>query len=180
MRVALTIAVLVAALVTAATFVHSKPARDKVPISHPVETIFAGGLLDASGGTVNPEMLKGKIVGVYFSAHWCPPCRLFSPQLVKFRDENQAGFEVVFVSLDNSEKDQIAYMKELEMKWPAVKHGSRLANSLTERFGVEGIPTLVILAPDGSEITREGRFDVIDHPGTALARWKGLDVAAAK
>ena len=29
------------------------------------------------------ELLKDKVVGIYFSAHWCPPCRSFTPELVK-------------------------------------------------------------------------------------------------
>ena len=30
------------------------------------------------------EALKGKqAVALYFSAHWCPPCRGFTPQLVE-------------------------------------------------------------------------------------------------
>ncbi len=50
--------------------------------------------------------LKGKMVGIYFSAHWCPPCRAFTPNLVKFRDKNKDEFEIVFVSSDKDEAAQ--------------------------------------------------------------------------
>ena len=36
---------------------------------------------DVEGKTVSKEKLKGKFVGVYFSASWCPPCRKFTPKL---------------------------------------------------------------------------------------------------
>ena len=28
--------------------------------------------------------LEGKVIGIYFSAHWCPPCRGFTPKLVEW------------------------------------------------------------------------------------------------
>ena len=44
---------------------------------------------------------------------------------------------------------------------------------LNDHFEVQGIPTLVILKPDGSVITQEGRDDVHDkQPRQAFAAWK--------
>ena len=79
--------------------------------------LFDGPLLDAKGTEVSKEALAGKTIGIYFSASWCPPCRTFTPKLVKFRDANKKDFEVVFVSSDRSPKDQMGYMKKAGMKW---------------------------------------------------------------
>ena len=46
--------------------------------------LISGPLLDAKGKEVDKKVLQGKTVGLYFSAHWCPPCRTFTPNLVKF------------------------------------------------------------------------------------------------
>ena len=52
------------------------------------------------------EILQGadlKYVGIYFSAHWCPPCRNFTPVLAEFYNSvNQNGkiLEIIFVSSD--------------------------------------------------------------------------------
>ena len=46
------------------------------------------------------------VVAVYFSAHWCPPCRQFAPALAQvYADMKAAGkkFEIVFVSSDQDE-----------------------------------------------------------------------------
>jgi thiol-disulfide isomerase/thioredoxin len=32
----------------------------------------------------NTTLQDRKIIAYYFSAHWCPPCRLFTPVLADF------------------------------------------------------------------------------------------------
>ena len=60
-------------------------------------------------------------VGFYFSAHWCPPCRGFTPKLAELYLEAQdqsRSFEIVFVSCDHDEATFDEY--RAEMPWPAV------------------------------------------------------------
>ena len=130
--------------------------------------------LDASGKAVSRETLSGKYVGLYFSASWCPPCRTFTPKLVEFRKANKDKFEVVLVGADNSEKAQANYMKKYMMLWPAMKHQSIAANLLVKKMGVSGIPYLVILAPDGSVITKDGRGDLDSMGNKAFLKWTNI------
>jgi len=134
--------------------------------------LFPEKLYNAKGEEVSRESLKGKVVGIYFSAHWCPPCRAFTPNLVKFRDKNKDEFEIVFVSSDKDEAAQKAYMKETGMKWLAVKFGSNDIKELKKRYGLKGIPTLIIVGPDGKTITKDGRGDVTRQPAKSLDAWK--------
>eukprot|EP00961_Rhodomonas_salina_P092951 1251145-Rhodomonas_salina.1 len=49
------------------------------------------------------DALKFKYVGLYFSAHWCPPCKIFTLQLAelyKMLSATRSDFEIVFVSSD--------------------------------------------------------------------------------
>jgi len=137
-------------------------------------SILPAKLEDASGKEVDLATLKGKTVGLYFSAHWCPPCRAFTPSLVKFRDKHaEENFEIVFVSLDHSSSDKATYIREAEMKWLSVPGArSKEARDLAERFQVKGIPTLIILSPDGSVVTQNGREEVMISADTALRTWK--------
>ena len=129
-------------------------------------------LLDATGKVVSGETLSGKYVGIYFSASWCPPCRTFTPKLVDFHKANKEKFEVLLVSADNSEKAQANYMKKYMMPWLAVKHQSIAANLLVKKMGVSGIPFLVILDPDGSVVTKDGRGDLDSMGDKAFLKWK--------
>ena len=129
-------------------------------------------LLDAKGKKVSQEALAGKMVGFYFSAHWCPPCRTFTPRLVEFRDDNKDEFEIVFVSSDKSPQAQMDYMKETNMKWLTLPHRSKAANKLKSKYGIRGIPALVIVAPNGETITKDGRGHVSGNPRGALASWR--------
>jgi len=116
----------------------------------------------AAGALVSgADALAGKkVVGIYFSAHWCPPCRTFTPVLKDFYEalvEQGCELEMVFVSSDRSQADMAAYMTEAHGDWLAVPHGSPAAQQLSSQFQVSGIPTLVFLRADGTVVEREGR-----------------------
>ena len=137
-----------------------------------LQELFTIPLLDFDGKQVPTNVLKGKIIGIYFSAHWSPPCRMFTPKLVKFRDENKRNFEVVFISSDRSPEAQMNYMKETNMKWYTLPHRSDAANALTKKFEVIGVPSLIIVTEDGKIITKNGRGDVTSDPEGALKSWQ--------
>merc|ERR1711934_1100299 len=125
-------------------------------------TLF-GSQLVAKSGTINTnDALAGKkLVMIYFSAHWCPPCRGFTPMLAeKFSKTAEAnGIAVVFVS---SDRDQAAFDQYYdEMPWYALLFSERdLKQKLSEKYGVRGIPTLVVLDDKGELVTVEGRAEV--------------------
>ena len=144
----------------------------KNKLSPQLEDLFQGPLLDSNGKEVDKSVLAGKTIGIYFSAHWCPPCRGFTPKLVEFRNSNKKDFEVVFVSSDRSPKAQMEYMKGSNMKWYTMPHRSDAANALSKKYGVRGIPALMIVSSDGKTITKDGRTDVTSNPNGALKGWK--------
>jgi thiol-disulfide isomerase/thioredoxin len=144
----------------------------KKKLSPQLEDLFQGPLLDSNGKEVDKSVLAGKTIGIYFSAHWCPPCRGFTPKLVEFRNSNKKDFEVVFVSSDRSPKAQMEYMKGSKMEWYTMPHRSDAANTLSKKYGVRGIPALMIVSSDGKTITKDGRTDVTSNPNGALKGWK--------
>merc|ERR1712183_398723 len=73
--------------------------------------------IDRDDNKVGLEAIQGKTLGLYFSAHWCPPCRGFTPRLAehyKAYKERGLPFEIIFVTGDRSEKDFNDYYKEMQ------------------------------------------------------------------
>mmetsp|Transcript_22641 Transcript_22641/g.41887 ORF Transcript_22641/g.41887 Transcript_22641/m.41887 type:complete len:425 (+) Transcript_22641:73-1347(+) len=119
------------------------------------------------------ELLGGKVVGLYFSAHWCGPCRNFTPMLSEAYAMFQSlgkTFEIVFVS---SDKDQSSFDEYYgSMPWLALPFSDRERKGLlSSKYGVSGIPTLVIVGEDGKTITTDGRSAVMEDPQGEQFPW---------
>lgn len=104
---------------------------------------------------------------IYFGAHWCGPCRRFSPGLLRAYREMKAlapdRFEVIFVSDDRDRHEQLTYVRELPMPWPVASHGTNI--TALDRWRGRGIPCLVVL-------TREGELLLHSYSDT---RYLGAD-----
>ena len=82
-------------------------------------------LLDNAGKRLATSDLlsDGKVIGLYFSASWCPPCIGFGPKLVDFYNKFRNKLTVIFVSSDKDEECFLEYLKD--MPWYAVPFQER-------------------------------------------------------
>jgi len=134
--------------------------------------LFGETLASKEGNVATKDALANKKnVMIYFSAHWCPPCRGFTPQLAKaYKESAVAGKDtmVVFVS---SDKDQAGFDGYYgEMPWHALPFDQKdLKTKLSEKFEVKGIPMLVILDDKGQLVTSEGRGEYQKYLGAPEA-----------
>merc|ERR1712224_225099 len=122
------------------------------------EGLFGDTILTKDGEKPTKEVLADKdYVMVYFSAHWCPPCRGYTPQLTEAytKSEKKEKVAVVFVS---SDRDQGAFDEYYgEMSFFALPFSKRdEKQKLSEKYDVKGIPTLVLL--DGAGECKEGNI----------------------
>ncbi|XP_031513098.1 nucleoredoxin isoform X3 [Papio anubis] len=105
----------------------------------PFREVIAGPLLRNNGQSLESSSLEGSHVGVYFSAHWCPPCRSLTRVLVEsYRKIKEAGqsFEIIFVSADRSEESFKQYFSE--MPWLAVPYTDEARRSRLNRlYGIQ-------------------------------------------
>ena len=88
-------------------------------------TLFGDNLLKKEGESVATSTVcsAGKVIGLYFSAHWCPPCRGFTPTLAQWYEDFKKGekgesMDIVFVSSDRDETSFNEYFAT--MPWYAL------------------------------------------------------------
>jgi nucleoredoxin len=127
-----------------------------------MESIIEQELLNSNFILEKTEhLLKNKkIIGLYFSGHYCPPCKKFTPLLAEVYEEikenNLNDLEIIFVSSDKEQDSFIKYYKE--MPWLALPYERRdIKNKLCEQFNVKTIPTLIFFDNNGKLLEREGR-----------------------
>ena len=135
-----------------------------------MEELLGSKLIDPQGTTVETSsVIKGAgVFGLYFSAHWCPPCKMFTPRLSRWytefhKNHPDKNFTIIFVSSDRSKEDFNVYRKE--MAFHALPFEQRETKTrLSSKYKVQGIPTLIFLNEHGDVISRDGRSIVADDP----------------
>ena len=122
--------------------------------------LFKGDLVSWKNGSLarfDDEALgKKKLIALYFSAHWCAPCRKFTPQLVEFYNRvtpQHPEFEIVFVSYDRSPFGMETYMRDTQMPWPAIEFAKLPGKEALKKYAGESIPCLVLLDASGKVIS---------------------------
>eukprot|EP00931_Biecheleriopsis_adriatica_P065442 TRINITY_DN3996_c0_g1_i1.p1 TRINITY_DN3996_c0_g1~~TRINITY_DN3996_c0_g1_i1.p1 ORF type:complete len:462 (+),score=127.59 TRINITY_DN3996_c0_g1_i1:59-1387(+) len=147
--------------------VSSDPKGEKFPWIPPTFAEALGDTFLKGDGTVGKEAIEGKTLGLYFSAHWCPPCRAFTPQLAKWyagiKKDVGDKFEIIFCSGDRDEEGMKSYYKEqcdAGGDWLCLPFASK--DNLDSLFEISGIPTFLIVSPDGKVINKSGRGLVPD------------------
>ena len=137
----------------------------EVSVSPKLLDILGPELLGLGGSRPTAEALAGRdVVGLYFSAHYCPPCRAFTPQLSLWYGamwgKRPGALELIFCSRDRDEQSFNEYRSK--MPWQALPFADAARReSLAQQFGVSGIPALVLLDSEGNVLLAEGRNHVL-------------------
>ena len=183
-----------------------------------IDQLKSSSLQKADGANASADCLNGKaVILIYFSAHWCPPCRAFTPMLKDFYEVRRPLQSIAMTTKTNKASIYISggrrgrrwnYLcvqwqvttrhgqlyegkcmivlfesqwiinvvptkKESHGDWLAMPHGSEVGQELKKKFGVTGIPCLVVLkGADGTLITKEGRNAVQAKGPAAVKEWK--------
>lgn len=100
---------------------------------------------------------RGKYVLLDFWASWCGPCIAAFPMMKQLHESNaNRGLRIIGISIDEDGDSWREAVEKHHLPWlqvheTAVSKADRSAAS--DLYGITGVPTLVLIAPDGKVIS---------------------------
>ncbi len=118
---------------------------------------------DPEGSTVkfSDYVGNGKYVLVDFWASWCTPCKEEIPNIAAVYEKYKGDdFDVLSVAVWDDPEDTKAAAAEHGIVWNQIINANQIP---TDIYGIEGIPHIMLIGPDGTILKRDLRGTAIEQ-----------------
>eukprot|EP00388_Colpodella_angusta_P023900 GDKJ01061967.1.p1 GENE.GDKJ01061967.1~~GDKJ01061967.1.p1 ORF type:complete len:160 (+),score=28.79 GDKJ01061967.1:1-480(+) len=118
-------------------------------------------VLDNKLAPVPLDSMDGKKLGFFFSGSWCPGCKEFLKPLVAFYNffKPQESLEIIMIPFEQSKEAHEKYISSVP--WYSLPHGNY--HNVVNFYKYKGFPSLLVVNPEGREITQLGVFAIRDQ-----------------
>lgn len=104
---------------------------------------------------LSESVKPGRIMLIDFWASWCVPCQQEIPFLKELYEKyHDHGLDIVSVSLDKSKPAWLKALEKNKMPWMQISDLKAWDGPVTQDYGVQAIPFLVLLNKDGNIVVR--------------------------
>ncbi|WP_229256873.1 choice-of-anchor D domain-containing protein [Duganella lactea] len=117
--------------------------------------------LEGPQGAVKLEQYRGKLVYVDFWASWCGPCRQSFPWMNEMQARyGDKGLQIVGINVDAKTDDARNFLTGTPAKFVI---GFDPSGTAPRAYGVKGMPSSVLIGPDGKVLYEHSGFRADDR-----------------
>ncbi|MEE0910542.1 MAG: TlpA disulfide reductase family protein [Bacteroidales bacterium] len=116
------------------------------------------GSLDGKDVKFSDYVGKGKYTLVDFWATWCGPCKREIPNLREIYKDFGSDITVLSVAVWDKKEATEKFIKQNDMPWNHIIDAQKIP---TDIYGIQGIPQIILFAPDGTVVKRDLRGEEI-------------------
>ena len=113
---------------------------------------------------------NGHYTLVDFWASWCGPCIRETKVIKKLYDKyNGKGLEFLGVAVWDEPDKTLKAIEDHQLPWPMIINAQKIP---TDLYGIQGIPCIILIAPDGTIVSRDQQEQaLIDDVDAAMAKY---------
>jgi len=114
--------------------------------------------LTTADNSLNLSNYDGKVVILDFWASWCVPCRRSFPWMNAMHDKYRGdGLVIIAANLDRNAEDAARFLEKYPAKFEIIYDPE---GALAKEYGVEVMPSSIIIGRNGESIERHAGFKV--------------------